>query len=331
MKRRDFLLASAMMAGGLHRAVAQQAAPRKRLAIALPAVKADALRAERYSRIFFDELKRQGFVEGENLIVDIYSAEGSAERYEPVAREVVAANPDVIYTGGTPMTLKFKAATSTIPVVTVTGDPIRFGIVTSLARPGGNITGVSVDAGVGIWGKRLELLSQAVPNLKRVAFLSTQGGWNGPGGRAVRDTAEALRIVLTSVLVTSPYVEAEYRRAIGSIQKDQIDGIMISEENENAAHRLLIARLIQELRVPAMFSLRDQAEAGGLMSYSWNIDAATRRGAMQVAQILRGASPAEMPYFQESSFELAINMKAAKELGIEVPAGLVAGAAVVIE
>jgi putative ABC transport system substrate-binding protein len=233
-------------------------------------------------------LKRASFVEGENLIIDRYSAQGRSDRCESLAREVVATNPDLIHTGGTPMTLKLKAATSTIPIVTATGDPIRFGIVASLAHPGGNITGVSVDAGVEIWGKRLELLSQAVPNLERVAFISTQGGWNGPGGRAVQDAAPSLGVQLTSVLLTSPYDETEYRRVLGSIQRDQFDGIMISDENEHNTLRILIAQLIGQIHLPAIFNFPGQAEAGGLMSYSWDLKSTIRRNVMQIAEILHG-------------------------------------------
>ncbi len=331
MNRRDFLLAAAMLAPGMRPAMAQQSAAKKRVAGVTTSTKLENMRSDPNFRTFFDELKRLGYVEGENLILDLYSAEGRAERYEALAREVVSTNPDLIYTTGTPLTLRFKAATSTIPVVTMTGDPIRFGIVTSLARPGGNITGVSVDAGVEVWGKRLELLAQAVTDLKRVAFLSTQGGWNGAGGRAVRDAAQALGISLISVLLTSPFNEAEYRRVLGSIQRDQVDGIMLSDENEHYAQRFVLVELIRQLRLPAIFFLREQAEAGGLMSYSWDLKSAIRRNAMQVAEILRGANPGEMPYFQESRFELVINLKTARELGLEIPDGLVAGAAAVIE
>jgi putative ABC transport system substrate-binding protein len=331
MKRRDFLLAAAMISTGMGHATAQQATTKKRIAIASASAKVENVRRDPQAKMFFDELKRLGYVEGENLIIDLYSAEGRADRYESVAREVVATNPDLIYTGGTPMTLKLKAATSTIPIVTATGDPIRFGIVSSLAHPGGNITGVSVDAGVEVWGKRLELLSQAVPNLKRVAFISTQGGWNGPGGKAVQDAAPGLGILLTSVLLTNPYNEAEYRRVLGSMHRDEFDGIMISDENEHVPHRILIAQLIHEIPLPAIFNYRDQAEAGGLMSYAWDLKSVVRRNAIQIAEILRGTNPADMPYFQVERFELVVNLKTAKELGLEIPAGLVAAATTVIE
>jgi putative tryptophan/tyrosine transport system substrate-binding protein len=220
MHRRDFitLLGGAAIAWPAF-ATAQQSAAKKRMAGVTTTTKLENMRSDPNFGTFFDELKRLGYVEGENLIVDLYSAEGKAERYEALAREVVSTNPDLIYTTGTPLTLRFKAATSTIPVVTITGDPIRFGIVTNLARPGGNITGVSADAGIEVWGKRLALLAQAVTDLKRVAFVSTQGGWNGPGGRAVRDAAPALGISLSSVLLTSPFNEEEYRRVLGSIQR----------------------------------------------------------------------------------------------------------------
>jgi ABC-type uncharacterized transport system substrate-binding protein len=123
---------------------------------------------------FIEELKRLGYVEGKNLIIDRYSAEGRTDRYDDLAREVVSTNPDLISCSGSPMARSFKAATSTIPIVTITGDPIRQGIVSSIARPGGNITGVSVGAGFEIWGKRLELLVEAVPKISRVAFISSR-------------------------------------------------------------------------------------------------------------------------------------------------------------
>jgi len=331
MKRRDFLLAAAMISAGMSHATAQQAITKKRIAIALASQKVEDISRAPNFKVFFEELKRVGFVEGENLLVDRYSAEGRADRYESLAREVVATNPDLIYTNGTPMTLKLKEATSTIPIVTATGDPVRFGLVSSLAHPGGNITGVSVDAGVEVWGKRLELLKQAVPNLKRVAFISTQGGWSGAGGKAVENAATRLGILLTSVLLTNPYNEAEYRRVLGSIHRDEFDGITFSDENEHTPYLILITQLVQQIPLPAIYNFREQAEAGGLMSYAWDWKSMFRRNANQVAEILRGANPADMPYFQEIRFDLVINLKTAKELGIEIPAELVGGAAAVIE
>jgi len=252
MKRRDFLIATAMFVPSLRCARAQQPAAKKRIAVVLASTKVEDIPRDPAYRVWNEELRRVGLIEGENIIIESYSAEGRSDRYESLAREVVATNPDLIYTGGTPMTLRLKAATNTIPVVTVTGDPIRFGIVSNLAHPGGNITGVSVDAGVEIWGKRLSLLGQAVPGLKRVAFIATEGGWKGPGGRATQDAAPLLGISLMPVLLANPYTQAEYRRVVNSVQTDQFDGVMLSDENEHIPHRLLIAELVQQNRLPAI-------------------------------------------------------------------------------
>jgi putative tryptophan/tyrosine transport system substrate-binding protein len=151
MRRREFLaaLGAAFVAiDARAQQPTQQLGPKKRIAIVSTTTKVEDFKRHPAHRLFDDELKRAGFVEGENLTIDYYSAEGRSDQYESLAREVVATNPDLIYTGGTPMTLKLKAATSTIPIVTATGDPIRLGIISSLAHPGGNITGVSVDAGI---------------------------------------------------------------------------------------------------------------------------------------------------------------------------------------
>jgi putative ABC transport system substrate-binding protein len=331
MKRRAFIGLIGAAASWPLTARAQHPAKIKRIAIANPSVKFADLETDPSTLVFFEELKRLGYAKGTNLIIDLYSAEGHTDRYGDLAREVVSTNPDLIVTAGTPLTLRFKAATNTIPVVTITGDPIRFGLISSIARPGGNITGVSVDAGLEIWGKRLELLAQALPKLTNTAFVSTQGGWNGAGGRGLRDTAQKLGISLTPATLGSTVNEAEYRFVFSSIQRDQVDGIMISDETENYPYRLLLVQLVEQIRLPAIYSNREQAEAGGLMSYSWDLKASTRRMAVQAAEILNGGNPAEMPYFQEARYELVINLKTAKTLGLEIPAGLVAAANAVIE
>jgi putative ABC transport system substrate-binding protein len=290
--------------------------------------------ANRDATVFLKELKRLGYTEGENLIVERYStidAQDRPEGYTNLAREVVGTQPDVIVSYGMIMTTRLKAATNTIPIVALTGDPIRFGLISSLAHPGGNITGVSVDAGVEIWGKRLELLSEAVPRLVTVAFVSTQSGWDGAGGGAVREAAQKLGISLSKATLNSPYDEAEYRRVLGSIQRDQVDGIFISDEFQHYRYRMLVVQLIQQMRIPAIYPSRDQAEAGGLMAYSYDGDSALRRQVMQVVEVLHGANAGDIPYFQETRFQLVVNLKTAKELGLEIPAGLVAGAAIVIE
>src|SRR4051812_34753277 len=230
MKRRDFLLATALLASSTPRAIAQQPATKKRLAAIV--YKIEDFRIGRHPLItaFFEELQRLGYVEGANLIVD--RVQYQSGRLEEIAREVVATNPDVIISPGTPMTLRLKAATTTIPIVAITGDPIRFGLISNLARPGGNITGVSVDAGVEVWAKRLELLSSAVPKLVNVVFVSSEGAWMSAGGQTVRDAAQKLGISLVRATLNSPFGEAEYRSAFSSIQRDQVDGLITSDEGQ---------------------------------------------------------------------------------------------------
>jgi putative ABC transport system substrate-binding protein len=333
MKRREFLLGTAMLASLTCAASAQQAVAKKRIAVVEPSIKVADMRIGGDARydVLLNELRRLGYVEGENLIVDRYSGEGRFERYADIAREVVGAHPDVIVSFGTPLTRLLKGATTTIPSVAYTGDPVRFGLISSLAHPGGNITGVSVDAGIEIWGKRLALLAEAVPKLVNVLFISTQGGWEGAGGRAAREAAQKLGLSIVRAPLSNPFDEAEFRRIFNSIQREQVDGITISDEGETYTYRFLLVQLIQQARIPAMHVHRDQTEAGGLMSYSYDIKGAVRRNAMQVTEILHGAKPGDMPYIQETRFELVINLKTAKALGLEIPAGLVARADAVIE
>jgi len=202
MRRRDFItLLGGAAAAWPVTARAQQPAKMKRIVFAAPAVKVADLGSDPYALTFLEELKRLGYVEGTNLIVDRYSAEGKIDRYGDLAREVVSTHPDLIYTTGSPLTLQLKAATSTIPIVTLTGDPIRQGIISSIARPGGNITGVSVDAGFEIWAKRLELLAQAVPQLVNVIFVGRQTTWENPGGKGLREGAQRLRNFLSACAI----------------------------------------------------------------------------------------------------------------------------------
>ena len=331
MKRRDFLGVVANFALENAAAHAQQPATKKRLAIIVVGKIEDArIGRDPNATIFLEELQRLGYVEGVNLIIDRWQYQ--AGRLDEIAREVVDRNPDVIHSPGTPMTSKLKAATTTIPIVAMTGDPIRFGLVSNLSRPGGNITGVSVDAGVEVWAKRLELLSRAVPKLVNVVFVSTEGGWTGAGGQAVRDAAQKLGISLVRATLSSPYGEAEYRSAFSSIQRDQLDGLITSDEGYVLfPQKSLLVHLILQLRLPAIYPYRDLAEAGGLMSYSSQFKSLLHRNVAQIVEILRGANPGDIPYSQAERFEFVVNLKTAKELGIEMPPELVGGATAVIE
>ena len=181
MRRRAFI-AGLVCTAAISRAEAQQAGKIYRIAIAHPSYPASEMN-EASDRLpwfpaFFAELRRLGYVEGQNLRVERYSAEGRTAQYADLAREVVSRRPDVILSGKNDMILLLRAATLTIPIVGITADPIAAGIVPSLVRPGGNITGVSVDAGLELWGKRLELLKEAIPGLSRVGFLADRENWD---------------------------------------------------------------------------------------------------------------------------------------------------------
>jgi putative ABC transport system substrate-binding protein len=279
MKRRDFILGlggSALCTkaarGQQTSPVAQHSATKKRIAQVVAAMRVADMQTDPGIRGIFDELKRRGYVEGENLIIERYSGEGKIERFDSLVHEVVETKPDLILTAGAPLTLKFKAATSTIPIVTITGDPLRFGIVSSIARPGGNITGVASDAGYEIFGKRLEILAEAVPKLANVIFIAIRGNENtdhgvrGPEAKAAQDAAQKLGINLTTASLGNTVTEAEYRRIFDSIQRDQVDGILFSNETEHYRYRFLQVQLVQQIRLPAIYSFPDQVEAGGLMS-----------------------------------------------------------------
>jgi putative ABC transport system substrate-binding protein len=339
MKRRDFIfgfggaaLCSSAARGQQSPPIAQHATTRKRIAHVVPATKVEDMKTDPGVRLIIEELGRLGYVEGENLIVERYSGEGRLERYDALAHEVVDAKPDLIVTAGALLTIRFKRATSTIPIVTLTGDPIRLGIVSSLARPGGNITGVSVDAGgPDIWSKRLEIFAEAVPRLHNLAYISTPLNWNGVLGKATQEAAQKLGISLVNAFLGSPVTDAEYRRAFDSIQRDQVDGILVSAEFEHYAHRVLLAQLVQQIGLPSMHDSSIYVRVGGFISYAVDLRGPIRTMAMQVAEILKGANPGDLPYEQAVRFELAINLKTARALGLELPASLLARADTVIE
>src|SRR5437868_13021370 len=198
MQRREFT-AGLLLAAATRPAWAQQRATPPRIAIFHPAIPV-ALLTETGGgsawRAFFAELRRLGYVEGQNLIIERYSAEGHHERYADLAREIVTRNPDLIVTGTNPVVTAFEAVTSTIPVVAFMIDPLQARLVTSLGRPGGNLTGITLDAGLDNWGKRLQLLKEAIPSTAKAAFLGMREGWEGSSGQVVRDAAAQLGISL---------------------------------------------------------------------------------------------------------------------------------------
>src|SRR5438876_2622740 len=203
MRRREFITLFGGVAAWPIAARAQQLTMRRRIAIFHPAIPTTLLTETGGGsawRAFFGELRRLGYVEGGNLIIERYSAEGHHERYADSARKIVSRNPDVIVTGTNPVVIAFNAATRTIPVVAFMLDPLKAGLVTSLARPGGNLTGITLDPGVDIWGKRLQMLKEAIPSTAKAAFLGMREGWEGSSGQVLRDAGGRLGISLVFML-----------------------------------------------------------------------------------------------------------------------------------
>ena len=331
MRRREFI--AALGGAAAWPARAQQPAAQRHIAIFHPAIPT-ALLTETGGgsawRAFFSELRRLGYVEGENLIIERYSAEGHHERYADFAREIVTRNPDVIVTGTNPVVMAFTATTSTIPIVAFMLDPLKAGLVTSLSRPGGNLTGITLDAGIEIWGKRLEMLKEAIPLTAKAAFLGMREGWEGSSEQVLRDAADRLGISLVFVLPQKG-TPSELERVFAAMEQQRPDAVLVSGEGDLYANRQLIAELAEKHRLPVMCPYRDYVEAGALMAYAVDLAELLRRMADDVHQILKGAKPGDIPIYQPIKFELLINLKTAKALGLTLPHALLAHAAEIIE
>jgi ABC-type uncharacterized transport system substrate-binding protein len=334
VKRRGFVtLRGGATAAWPLAARAQQRATQRRIAIFHPAIPATLITETGGGtawRAFFAELRRLGYVEGENLIIERYSAEGHHERYAGLAREIVTRNPDLIVTGTNPVVIAFRAATSTIPIVAFMLDPLKAGLVTSLARPGGNLTGITLDAGIEIWGKRLEMLKEAIPSTATAAFLGMRDSWDDSFGQVLREAGGRLGISLIWMLPQEG-TPSEIERVFAAMGQQRPDAVLVSGEGDLYAHRQLIAELAQKNRLPAMCPYRDYVDAGGPMAYTVDLAELLRRMANDVHQILNGAKPGDIPIYQPTKFELLINLKTAKALGLTLPHSLLSRADEVIE
>jgi putative tryptophan/tyrosine transport system substrate-binding protein len=331
MRRRDFIT----LIGGAAAAWPLTAFGKtQRIAIvsdSFPVSKMTEANGDSFSIAFFKELRRHGYVEGQNLLIERYSGEGRAARYPDLVREVVRSNPDLICAVANEITLDFKAATTTIPIVGSFSNPVEAGIVPSLARPGGNITGVSVSINADDhWGKRWQLLRELVPHLTKVAVLDTRrmrDGWEA----LIPELSRRWSITYVGPPLNFPINEAEYRRVFASIVQGGADGMQVSDEVENTTNAKVIAELAERSRLPAIYPIKLFLEAGGLMSHGFDNSAHAHDLADIVGQMLKGAKPSDIPVRQATKFELVINLKAAKALGLTVPATLLATADEVIE
>jgi putative ABC transport system substrate-binding protein len=279
---------------------------------------------------FRQRLRELGYIEGQNITIEYRWAEGHDDRLPGQAAELVRLKADVIVTTGTPGTLAAMQATKTIPIVmTSSGDAVLAGLVASLARPGGNVTGLTL-FGPELEGKRMELLKQAVPRLSRVALL-----WN-PANPAVVDVFKQTQIAAEALRLTpQPVVEVrrveDFDLAFATIASARPHALVVIIDRFLLAHRRRIVDFAANRRLPAMYGYRDYVDAGGLMSYApSNIDL-VRGAAIYVDKILKGAKPADLPVEQPTKFELVINLKTAKALGLTIPQSLLLRADEVIQ
>jgi putative ABC transport system substrate-binding protein len=281
---------------------------------------------------FRQGLRELGYVEGKNIVIDARFADFKSERLPALAEELVRLNVDVIVTTGTDMSIAAQRATTTIPIVMGAGtDPVAAGLVTSLARPGGNITGLTTRSG-DVNKKRLELLKEISPDSSTVAVF-----W-GPtvvGAqlqmKELRSAAEALRVRILPVVVVGP---DDYEKAFAEMVKGRADALMAGFGLFGAGIATNRARFIElaaKSRLPTMYSSSEFPEAGGLISYGTSFRKLFRRAAYYVDRILKGAKPADLPIETPTSFELVINLKTAKQLGVTIPKSVLAQADRVIQ
>jgi ABC-type uncharacterized transport system substrate-binding protein len=276
-----------------------------------------------------DALRDLGYVENKNIVFELRRSDGRSERWPHLAAELVRLKVDVIVTQGTPATLAAKQATTTIPIVMMgTGDPLTTGLVASLARPRGNVTG-STQLGAGLATKRLEILKEAVPKLSRVAFF-----WN-PANPDQKSHFHEAQVGARSLDVALQSVEVRNREdlelAFTTLMRERPSALLLTADSMHQHSIADILAFASKNRLPAMYQLKENVERGGLMSYGANVADLVRRTATYVDKILKGAKPADLPVEQPTKFELVINLKTAKALGLTIPPSLLLRADQLIE
>ncbi|TKW80198.1 MAG: hypothetical protein DI543_01250, partial [Bradyrhizobium icense] len=310
---------------------AQQPVKQRRLAFVHSGIPADKLTATAgpfWVRRFYQTLEKLGYREGGNLVVERYSAEGRSDRFATLTAEVVERKPDVIVSNLNPLVKAFLAATTTIPIVGITSDPITTGLIASLARPGGNLTGVTVEAGQDIIAKRLQLLKEAIPSAVKVSYLLSNS--RPEYVASYRDAERRLAIALTERFL--PQVnEEQLHRSFAEMAEQRIDAMLLDGSGSFLAFRDLLIELAARTRIPVVYPFRDFVEEGGLIAFAPDLGELAERMASDVHQIFEGADPANIPFYQPSKYQLLVNLTAAKAIGIELPPALVARADEVIE
>ena len=326
LRRREFitLLGGAAAAWPLAAGAQQQAMPVVGFLNATsPDGYADRLRG------FRQGLKESGYIEGENVAVEYHLAEDQSDRLPALAANLVRRRVAVIAATSTSPALAAKAATTSIPIVfMVAEDPVRLGLVASLARPGNNATGINFYTGE-LTAKRLQLLRELVPAATRVAVLINSA--NVSTETTLREVESAARGMGLQMRVVRAGTRQEIDAAFEALARERTDALFVGLDPFLNSRRVQLAQLATHHRIPAVYSARDIAEAGGLMSYGTNITDAFRQVGVYAGRILQGAKPADLPVVQASKFELVINAHTARMLGLTVPDKLLAAADEVIE
>ena len=273
-----------------------------------------------------DGLRERGYLEGQNLSLDV---RWLLDQNPHVAAELVGRGVDLIVAWTTLAAIAASRATAIIPIVMVSvADPVGSGVVAELARPGGNITGVS-NMGPELSGKIVQLLIETVPGMKRVGVVRNP---NNPSNIAqLRETAEAIRALGLLIEVVDAEAAEDFESAFERLSAQGVEGVVLLSDPALIKHGVRIAELAQKTRLPTVFQRRENVEVGGLLSYGSNLTDQVRQAALFVDRILKGARPAELPVEQPTKFVLAINLKTAKSLGLEIPPTLLARADEVIE
>ena len=277
---------------------------------------------------FCARLRELGWIEGRTVVIEYRWAEGRSERFAEIATEFVRLKVDVIVTYATPPVIAAKQVTAVIPIVfTVAGDPIANNLVASLARPGGNVTGLSVLT-PDLAGKRLELLREILPGLHRLAILANVAA---PAAMLDMREVQAAARTLGLEVATFEILRAEDIAPAVEAFKNRADALYVSADPVLTTNRVRISALALAARLPTIYAFREHVEAGGLMSYGTNFPDLFRRAADYVDKILRGAKPGDLPVEQPTKFDLVVNLKTAKALGLTIPPALLARADEVIE
>jgi putative ABC transport system substrate-binding protein len=284
----------------------------------------------RFIEAFRRGLRERGWVEGQNIKISYRFAEGRYDRVPALAAELVGLKVDLIFAAPTAAAVAAKNATATIPIVfAAVGDPVGLGLVASLARPGGNVTGLAFSVGFELFGKQLELLKEAVSGLHRVAVLASSAN---PSHMLAIDQAksagQSLGLKLQILQVRGP---EEFDAAFVAMAQERAGALLVIPDSTFVPHSERLAQLAVKNRLPSMHGLREQVEAGGLLHYGHDIRDQFRQAASFVDKILRGAAPADLPVEQPTKFELAINLKTATALGLQIPPTRLARADEVIE